>query len=240
VTVVLDLDAGNTRVKWRVSEAGALRARGALPTAEVPGTPPEAWAGVERARLVTVGPSPECLGQWLHGVGIAEVDVARAGARAGRLRSGYREPERLGADRWVALAGAAARCDGPFAVVDAGSALTVDLVDRDGLHLGGWIVPGLALMQDALLRGTAGVRFVDEGDIRCGRPGRDTREAVLGGLRTMVADFVGLRWAHHRQGEAGARLFLTGGDGPLLAPALGAEAELLPDLVLDGLEAVLG
>jgi type III pantothenate kinase len=240
VTVVLDLDAGNTRVKWRVSEAGALRARGALPTAEVPGTPPEAWAGVERARLVTVGPSPECLGQWLHGVGIAEVDVARAGARAGRLRSGYREPERLGADRWVALAGAAARCDGPFAVVDAGSALTVDLVDRGGLHLGGWIVPGLALMQDALLRGTAGVRFVDEGDIRCGRPGRDTREAVLGGLRTMVADFVGLRWAHHRQGEAGARLFLTGGDGPLLAPALDAEAELLPDLVLDGLEAVLG
>jgi type III pantothenate kinase len=240
VTVVLDLDAGNTRVKWRVSEAGALRARGALPTAEVPGTPPEAWAGVERARLVTVGPSPERLGQWLRGLGIAAVDVARAGARAGRLRSGYREPERLGADRWVALAGAAARCDGPFAVVDAGSALTVDLVDRDGLHLGGWIVPGLALMQDALLRGTAGVRFVDEGDIRCGRPGRDTREAVLGGLRTMVADFVGLRWAHHRQGEAGGRLFLTGGDGPLLAPALDAEAELLPDLVLDGLEAVLG
>lgn len=240
MTVVLDLDAGNTRVKWRVTDGGTVRARGALPTAEVPGTPPEAWAGVERARLVSVGPRPECLEQWLRELGVAAVDVARAGERAGRLRSGYREPARLGADRWVALAGAAARCPGPFAVVDAGSALTIDLVDRSGLHLGGWIVPGLALMQDALFRGTAGVRFVDEGDIRCGRPGRDTREAVLGGLRTMAVDFVGRRLEEHRRRERGARLFLTGGDAPLLAAVLGAEAERVPDLVLDGLQAVLG
>lgn len=240
MTAVLDLDAGNTRVKWRVTEAGVLRARGALPTAEVPGTAPDAWGGVERARLVSVGPAPEALGAWLRELGVAVVDVARSGDRAGRLCSGYREPARLGADRWVALAGAAACCPGPFAVVDAGSALTIDLVDRAGLHLGGWIVPGLALMQDALLRGTTGVRFVDEGDIRCGRPGRDTREAVLGGLRTMAADFVGRRMEEHRRREPDARLLLTGGDAPLLATALGAEAELLPDLVLDGLEAVLG
>ena len=240
MTVVLDLDAGNTRVKWRVTDAGALRARGALATEEVPGAPPTAWAGVERARLVSVGPAPEALAQWLCELGVAAVDVARAGDRAGRLRPGYREPESLGADRWVALAGAAARCPGPFAVVDAGSALTIDLVDRAALHLGGWIVPGLALMQDALLRGTTGVRFVDEGDIRCARPGRDTREAVLGGLRTMAADFVRRRFEDHRRREWDARLFLTGGDAPLLAPVLGDDARLVPDLVLDGLEAVLG
>ena len=42
----------------------------------------------------------------------------------------------MGVDRWLAILGAAKLTDKPFAVIDAGTAVTVDFV-ADGQHLGG-------------------------------------------------------------------------------------------------------
>ena len=66
------------------------------------------------------------------------------------LKNGYDSPESLGVDRWFALIGAASRYSYPFLVCDIGSALTIDLVDHHGLHLGGFISPGLDMMVRSL------------------------------------------------------------------------------------------
>ncbi len=70
----------------------------------------------------------------------------------------YRDPKQLGADRWVSALGLA--CRGVMSpgqthmVVSAGTATTIDVVQCDAqgdLHfLGGWILPGIGLMEDAL------------------------------------------------------------------------------------------
>ena len=70
------------------------------------------------------------------------------------MTSGYRDPERLGVDRWLALIAARERSKQPTVIVDAGSACTIDLLDSEGRHLGGYILPGLTAMGEALVRGT--------------------------------------------------------------------------------------
>ncbi len=79
------------------------------------------------------------------------------------LTNGYDHPSRLGADRWVALAGArsrvlAAGVPRPALVVMVGTAVTVDALDATGRFLGGLILPGFGLMQRALEQGTSALK----------------------------------------------------------------------------------
>ena len=236
---VLELDVGNTRTKWRwldadgeVLEAGALARDAGLPWPEVP-----AQAPAVAVRVVSVaGPAhEEVLVRDLEALGFRTPRFARAAAAHGRLRSGYREPERLGADRWVALVAATAATPGPCAVLDAGSAITFDMVAADGRHEGGWIVPGLRLMRAALLRDTAGVRFASAPEGVALEPGCATAGAVLAGTAHMARDFARARWEDFRARNPEGVLFVTGGDGPQLADGLEGDVRCEPDLVLDGL-----
>ena len=85
--------------------------------------------------------------------------LARHGCPAQRVRTlpeaagvriAYAEPSRLGVDRFLALLGAHARGPGPWLLVSAGSALTVDLLDSSGQHRGGVIAPSPEHMRAAL------------------------------------------------------------------------------------------
>ncbi len=77
------------------------------------------------------------------------------------MRNLYENPERLGADRWAALIGARALHPHACVVVTAGTATTVDLLSAAGDFLGGLILPGVELMQQALARGTAQLPLAD-------------------------------------------------------------------------------
>ena len=67
-------------------------------------------------------------------------------------------------------------------VVDAGSAVTIDVIQGDGQHLGGVIAPGFDLMRSAVGGGTAGVPVA--GSPRPARlePGRSTRAGLENGI----------------------------------------------------------
>ena len=62
-------------------------------------------------------------------------------------------PEAVGVDRLLAAGAAFRRVGGSVIVVDAGTALTVDLVSAAGCFAGGTISPGLKAMANALSRG---------------------------------------------------------------------------------------
>ena len=162
--------------------------------------------------------------------------VTRSEVAAGGVINGYREPQRLGVDRWLALLAARQLCRAPQMVVDAGTALTIDLLDEFGQHKGGWIMPGLQLLRQALIGGTAAVR--PQGADGGGGFGRDTTAAVSGGCQQMLVAAV-LRAQEQAQRDLNSRLsprlLLTGGDGALLAGLLAQPSRLVPDLVLRGL-----
>jgi type III pantothenate kinase len=170
-----------------------------------------------------------------HGLG--RLDLLRPDREAGGVRCAYPEPSRLGADRWAALLGARGLTDGACLIVDAGSALTIDAMAPGGVHLGGWIIPGLHMMLEALESRTGDLRALRQASlgVAAGEFPADSGPAMEEGAIMAAAGAV--RVARERlEASCGRapRLLLTGGDAGLLLPAL-TGGEHVPELVLQGL-----
>ena len=115
-------------------------------------------------------------------------------------------------------------------VVDAGSAITIDLIGPQGVHLGGYISPGLRLMREALWQGTAKVQVDRVESLNMLVPGTCTQDAVNRGcLLAVVATIEKLA------SQYPASIVITGGDATVVAEALSLTSDHVPDLVLDGL-----
>ncbi|WP_165954325.1 type III pantothenate kinase [Seongchinamella unica] len=237
MSVCLQLDVGNSRVKWRLLEQGELRDRGhfghhdsAAKARLLEPLGPEAniWvssvAGPEFEREFTA------LAERLCGV---SPWFARSTARAGGVANSYAQPSRMGVDRWLAMLGARQRSRERLCVVDAGSALTIDIVSAAGQHEGGYIIPGPALMERALLLDTDRVRF-DEDVSYALAPGTSTAEAVRHGIALAQVGAVAAAIAHN--GGEQPTLFFCGGAGETLRQLLDRGGSYLPDLVFEGLE----
>jgi type III pantothenate kinase len=168
----------------------------------------------------------------------------RSRRKGGGVRNGYADAWRLGADRFIALVGARARHPGrALLLVDAGTALTIDLVDAAGRHRGGLLVPGPELMVAALLGQTAGIRRrAGRVDVlaSAGRPvapfGRSTRAGLASGALLACASLVE-RAAREARATLGATplVLLSGGAAVAIAPRLGLRARLGDPLVFAGL-----
>jgi type III pantothenate kinase len=183
-TSLLVIDAGNTAVKWAISDHSGrhlvgsgvqehgsvtdLQARLAAawtsltPTAVygVSVADPSVVHAIERAAR-TVGGLPVT---WFETQRMFE---ARGVAQPATLRNGYLSPAQLGADRWHGMIAACSTYPGEsLIIVSAGTATTVDCVRAEppaaAVFLGGAIAPGFELMRLALARGTARLPLVEE------------------------------------------------------------------------------
>jgi type III pantothenate kinase len=154
------------------------------------------------------------------------------------------EPDRVGIDRILNVFAAAGRVRSgqPAIVVDAGSAVTVNLLDESGAFAGGSIFPGLRLMALALKEHTAQLPLVaTEGPLPDGPPGTNTEAAMrLGILYAAAGGIDALIRATSTRCSTSPRLFLTGGDmTPQLAGFLETrqmfQSEIRPALTLEGI-----
>lgn len=235
--MMLLADAGNARIKWALADAGGPGACSAVPhDAEPRATLARVLAGLPEAprEIVLVDVSGR-----IDDAGF-DVPLRRVipSARCAGVSNAYSEPSRLGADRWAALLAARALAGGAACVVDCGSAVTIDLLDGRGRHLGGAIAPGPRLQRFALHRGTAMIELPAEDDAAAGGEadwGRDTAAAVACGARLAVAGFVtaGVAEARRVLGDD-MQVLLTGGDAVLARAHVGMPFTEVPDLVLQG------
>lgn len=231
----LQIDAGNTRLKWRVRHQGETLVSGA---GEYGDTDIFVGAGRYAVTRVLVSAVISDEARRVLSARISRLFGCRAEFYRARraecgIRSSYDCPESLGADRWHAMIAARALSEAGQVIVDAGSALTIDFLSAKGRHLGGYILPGRQLMMTSLQLQTANVCFHSNmrQDVV---PGQSTQDAVLSGLNwlcTAVGDRI--RIDAERRGLA--QILLTGGDAGHLVK-LGFHGEHYPDLVLDGLE----
>lgn len=243
------LDIGNSRIKWSLVEPTR---GGSASDIGLQGQGPAAAGcscldGIERAPtrvLVSNVAGPEmadqmreyCRARWALIPEFAQSERSR-----GRLRNGYEDYRLLGVDRWLALLAAWQPRREAVCVVDVGTALTVDLIDGHGRHLGGFIVPGRELMAAALSKATGDIeRFratgpthPDDGDAAA--PGRGTQQAIDAGAGLAMAGLVERARDLLPGNGARGRLVVTGGDGDRLLPLLDEDAEFCPALVLQGL-----
>jgi type III pantothenate kinase len=231
------IDAGNTRLKWRLATRDAVIAEG---LGEFDG---ELLSGFPAANLVrrisvsTVAAEPRRQGltEYLEARFSVPVVYHWAESRRGELVNAYEEPHRMGADRWHAMYAAWLQNRRGFVVVDAGSAVTVDFVDDAGRHRGGYILPGLQMMLRSLKTDAARILF-DGLPASDTAPGTTTGECVHHGVSWLLQSATErLRVDAERMGVQ--RVFVTGGDAGFLLQ-LGLKADYRPDLVLDGLAAI--
>jgi len=234
--VILQLDIGNSRVKWRLCGDGEILGRGIEPRLELArlffsvdakAGPTQVWvssvAGEEAEALL----QQQIMEHW----GVTPW-FARPGSLACGLRNSYSQPLRMGVDRWLAMLAAWKDAEAAVCIVDAGSALTIDFVSAAGEHLGGYILPGLDSMERALLSDTDRVRFADAARDQL-EPGRSTEEAVYNGLFLSQAGAVAL--ALQRLG-GNFSIYFTGGNGRALCQRLKLGGKFTAELVLDGLQ----
>jgi type III pantothenate kinase len=155
------------------------------------------------------------------------------------IENAYYEPSQLGVDRWMNLLGATSLMKDALCVVDCGSAVTIDVVDADGQHLGGMIIPGLEMMRDVLLEQTAEIEYDDEPEPAL--LARDTASAVSAGtLYAVVALIDRVRQDVSNEIDEDLQMLLTGGDADYLEPLLNAEVRIEPMLVFHGMIIAMG
>ena len=150
----------------------------------------------------------------------------------------YSQPERLGIDRWLAvveaynLAGNNACC-----VIDFGTAATLDVINEDGLHLGGHIVPGLRMLRNTLPKYTGKVRFEAENSFDLGY-GVSTVEAVEKGSLSMLIAWACYEIEQFKLSYPSGAVFVTGGTVPKLLENLPQCVLPHEDIVLDALKRI--
>jgi type III pantothenate kinase len=241
----LVIDAGNSAVKWAISDRdghrfmgtgfesngqadgldarlmnawGGLRFRGVYATSVADA---EVTQAIERAVHACCGRDVTWFGAQRHFEG-------RGLGHGVALINGYRNPMQLGADRWHALIAACAKFpDQPLVVVSAGTATTVDCVRAEpysaAVFLGGVIAPGFDLMRESLARGTARLPLAADGESPSAHADSTDRAiasgvfyAQLGLVENVVREFA----AELEKAQLEPpRLLLTGGRArPLFGP----------------------
>ena len=152
------------------------------------------------------------------------------------VTNGYLDPTRLGDDRWMALLAAAGMVDGDCLVIDAGSAITLDLLRADGHHLGGAILPGFNTSTDDFKRIFNYIDFEHAAIEQKGSPGCSTEAAIhidYDHHSTETLPALVNRWTEIFTGKAD--VFLAGGDAFRVQRLLERRARIVPDLVFRGI-----
>lgn len=233
------IDAGNTRVKWLLQSGERVhtRGQGALMNTDLFEGAVKHGASITRVAVSTVGPEANRsqLMSVLASFTDAPVCFYWTEASRGGLTCAYADPSTMGADRWHALYGIWHQHPRAFVVIDAGSAVTIDFVQGNGRHLGGYILPGRGMMLRSLKQDAARIGF---GDITTdsAAPGVSTTECVQQGLRWLWQGVID-RLEKDCNRLLLDEVYVTGGDSAELL-ALGLRAEQRPELVLQGLDAV--
>jgi type III pantothenate kinase len=237
------VDLGNSRLKWGIGQGRDIRCGEPLAHRDSAFAQrlEDAWRSLDetprRLALASVA-APELLQQvcqialrlWPQ----IEIVRARSQSRAFGVQNAYRTPEKLGVDRWLCLLAARRYHPLPACIADCGTAVTVDVIDAQGLHRGGVIAPGLHLMKQALHRGAQDIPY----SARHYPPGlaADTEAAMHSGA---VYACIGLIERIMREQREPPHLLLTGGDAGLIAAHLAYKSEMAADLVLQGLSVLL-
>ena len=153
-----------------------------------------------------------------------------------RLKSHYRTPETLGADRKAGCSGAQWRFPGyDVLVVDAGTCVTYDLISADGWHHGGAISPGLTMRARAMHAFTERLPNVQLDTFAPPLLGLDTRQCLQSGSLQGLAAEIDCYYLQCRRRWPQLRLLLSGGDACYLLPAIENRIFAEPNLNLYGL-----
>ena len=251
--MILLIDVGNTRTKWALAsdtdvvhnnQTTALSNFGVCMNTELALSSLQISAQ-NASKVVVANVAGEQMAQQLQQLlSPLAIQFIKPAFKACGVTNGYFEPEKLGVDRFAALIAAWHLGQRSCLLVNAGTAITIDALDSQGVFLGGTIMPGLHMMRAALGDNTANLGSSIGSYISFPN---NTKDAIETGCINAAIGAIVLR-LNNMQAQQSEKLqvILTGGDASKLLAAINQlenkviiapyfETQLLPNLVLQGL-----
>ncbi len=232
------LDVGNMRVKWalahnstdEVVDSGVL-ADDWSDLACFAGEIDSVWVSCVASSSVLESLKSKVQQYFEIACNVVTVSSEKAG-----MKNNYADLRKLGVDRWVAALGARSVAPkGALIVIDAGTAVTIDLVSAKNCFEGGVILPGFTTMHDALIGRTA--RIESHRTPVHSVIGKNTRDCVNSGVQYGLIgaiERVVFEIAVELEKEQ-PRIILTGGDAEAIAAGSKLEVELQSNIIFHGL-----
>ncbi len=235
------IDIGNSRIKAGLEDAGKIRLLAPCEWRKLSAADAftHCFGALPRPARVLVSnvagnAIATALTQWANERWALVPEFITVHTDCAGMHTCYERPAQLGIDRWLAALAGFAYARGAVCVVDAGTALTVDVVTAGGEHRGGLIAPGMTLMARSLTQGTAQLSLDQVQAID--RFATNTAQAISLGCREALAGIllrVAERW--RRELFDTPRWLATGGEAEVIKELSPVAIEVLPDLVLRGL-----
>ena len=239
--MILLVDIGNSRTKCATLSSEQLLPGKAIENSEAIDTLLGAEQKPDEVYVCCVGSDTlfEALSNWVEqqwGFPTIRLYTQRCSEK---VVNGYTQPELLGVDRWAALVGAYQLVMGAALVIDCGTACTADLINSDGQHCGGAIMPGRTLLQRSLHKGTAAITGDSEKRIALDW-GTDTAGCIAFGGEAALLGFIE-KMLQHAEKTLGKpfEIVLTGGDAATLREQLGCDVRYEKELVFYGMAAMV-
>ncbi len=238
------IDIGNSRLKWAIHHNTVI-----TPGKPIPAEPgklddvfTKCWSTIKPPARVLVSnvagyQLAETLTEWVQQNWYITTEFVQSEASAHGVFNAYTDPQKLGVDRWLGLLAVRSFTHEAACIVDCGTAITIDILDASGHHLGGLIAPGLTTMTAALFHGT---HAINEVSMTTGKIfGCNTNDAIQSGIlfaaRGMIQSALQASVTELKQNVS---LFFTGGDAEKIAAEISHPHQIFPNLVLTGLAIV--
>lgn len=247
--MILTIDIGNSRIKWAAWQDDHICSRGAAAYVgkDLAAVFEQLFTGLEMpsqifAACVAGDDLRQALDQWVKQRWNLGVDYLKTAKQYKNIINAYDEPGQHGVDRWAAVVAGYQHFPGySVCVISAGTAITFDLVNQDGKHLGGFILPSYDSMHAGLVADTVNVEAVADTQFREQGIPVNTEDAVNQGLHRFIR--AGIRelcqLAQDKLDEP-MKIILTGGFAETIfdypdMPKMHHE----PELVMLGLYAIM-
>ena len=246
--MILLVDAGNTRLKWRFVEssydvnqelsAGALDLGGLRRFSLLISEARRSVKNHRLARVIVACVAGEDVSETLTQIFVDEFAIEPEFVHVKRklagLTAGYETLSNLGVDRWLNMLAYVDRYPAQNGtVVSLGTAITVDWIDSEANHRGGLIVPGVSTMLSALNLKANALQAQTLNVSRFWMPGCDTLDCINEGFSVLLKGFFD-QIGQFQNGKFAQNIILTGGDAPLVQ-CLSEDFVYQEGLVMSGL-----
>ncbi len=218
----LFIDIGNSAIKWRTSDSKVFS------------------ESIENFSITLLNESNIA---WVSAVAYPNIiqdmsnhfemiNIIEPQKKFGSLTISYEDHSKLGSDRFAAMLGAIKHFpDKPILVIDIGSAITFDVLDKNGMHQGGLIMPGIRSLRESFEK-------FKTSDLTQGMTGlaNNTDDAWKSGTYAMMISAINYQIESFQSNFSNGVVSICGGMAKEIKKELPESIEFFDNLVLDGLE----
>ncbi|MDE0743655.1 MAG: type III pantothenate kinase [Woeseiaceae bacterium] len=243
---ILLLDIGNTYIKWGLLEKSKLNNLNSMRNTNFLSMEHDDLKEVfptDIGRVIVSSVAAEDidrkLSELIESYYDCSIEFACSELSAHGVKSGYKNATQLGVDRWVAMIAARAHFSGDVTVIDLGTAVTIDTIDKNGKHIGGQIFPGLQLMLNSLNQRTDRISLSLHNNNHTNTKnkfwGDKTDDAIVFGACNAICGAIERAIRSLQESGYSPTIILTGGDASTLKSLMDKDYIHRPNLVLEGL-----